>query len=609
MPGGTLTIFYSGGGTTEVGSITTINESMQKSCTVVPLVSMHVDDTFAVESRSSKTVNISFKRNNSDWDMNNATWIRRMEAAVDRWQCETDGCTLTYTPDSDNPYIAAFDLNGYIKSFIYRYASGSPEVIEGSIEFHAGTMYSNSQPKHSSIARQQSQFSVMISDVTGAASFPLLGDDLTINCIESYTLCGGPESPFEYLTMTVPRNRLAEVASPLVEENGIVAGRNTVSVRAVGECDMTVTKCKLRNNKYTITAYCNADKLRGVTLDVAMEDTPLQIITSILGNPAYGVNFSVADGNLVLAYDPDSLNVGRVSFARGRNAWYVLQVAAMLIGCRVFFANNKAYVVDFRMPDETGGVETLENGINLYPTNTSITAGTVSLGDEGIDTIINKLQLTALKSTLNEDGTPKYVAQSEADMSNLPDHTVIKDGYVIYNEIANIPVPDDEGSIAMFGERSASVHVEDLTQYEQIIAKVQVENPEDPEGDPIEEDKEIQQKTTQAEIFGQNLISYRNEPQQSIEFTIKEMHKVSNSPTWAPEYLPAARAAFINDRVDDVYISNESDLTHKPKYQKLCLSTYERHFPQGTTTYTWGVMASIDLSSSTSQIMTSLDNS
>lgn len=610
MPGGTLELYYSGGGTIEIGTVTTLSESMQKSCTVVPLVSMHVDDTFAVESRSSKTINISFERKNGDWGTNNASWIRSMESAVDRWQCKTDGFTLTYTPASDNPYISGFEQNGYIKSFIYRYSSGSPEVIKGSIEFHVGTMYSDSQPRHSDIAREQSDFSITITDVSGAASYPLLGNGLEVNCIESYSLCGGPESPFEYLTMTVPRNRLSEIAPALTEENGIVAGRNRVSVHAMGDCDMTVTKCKLRDNRYTITAYCNADRLRGFSLDSAMEGTPLDIITRILDNNTYGVHFSVNSKNLILAYDPDSIDVGMVSFASGRNVWYVLQVTAMLIGCRVFFANNNAYVVDYRMPDEVSGVETIEDGINLYPSSTSFIAGTVSLGDEGTDTIINKLQLTALKSTLNADGTPKYALESDVDTSDLPAYTVIKDGYVIYNELAEISVSDTEGSIEMYGgEKSASLRVEDLTQFESITVPTESENPDDPDGDPIITDTSIQAATSQAETFGKNLISYRNEPQQSIEFTVKEMHSISGSPTWAPEYLPAARASRIEDRADDVVITNESDLTHEQKYQKLCLSTYERNFPQGTTTYTWGVMASIDLSSSTSQITTALNNS
>ena len=605
MPGGTFTLKY-GGVTLEVGTVTTINESMQKSCTVVPLVSMDVDDTFAVESRSSKTINISFKRNDSDWSQGNAEWIQDMCEAVNRWQCRTDGFTAKYVADSDNPYIAPFEFNGYVKSFIYRYASGSPEVIEGSIEFHVGTMYSGSQPR-TSVSRSQGQFSVEMSTADGGTSYPLLGNNLGINCVESYSLCGGPESPFEYVTMVIPRNRLTELAPVLTAENGIVAGRNALIIRAVGESDMTVTKCKLNNNKYTVTAYCNADKLRGCTLSAEFTGTPSQVITTMLDG-RNGVSFS--GESLIMSFDPNMDNT-TVTFAAGRNVWYILQVCAILLRCRIFFAQNKAYVIDYTRQGDYSGLDTVESTINLYSVGSddSMVAGTVSLGDEGIDTVVNKLELKAKVSVLNQDGSPKYDPVADVDISALPEGAEIVGDYVVYNEIATHTVEDTEGSIAMFGERTLNINVPDLTQLKPISVEVETPNPEDPEGEPIIENVPVQDGTTQAQQFGENFIEYRSEPQQSIEFTVKEMHKVSNSPVWYAEYMPAARATTIRDVADDVVITNQSDLVNDVKPQKLCLSTYEMHFPQGTTTYTWGVMASIDLSSSTSQIMTSIDNS
>ena len=595
MPGGTLTLSYSGT-SLEVGHVTTINESMQKSCTVVPLVSMSVDDTFAVESRSSKTINISFKRNNPDWSMNNSTWITRMSAAMNRWQCRTDGFKLIYEADSDNPYIAEINMNGYVKSFIYRYAAGSPEVIEGSIEFHVGTMYAGSQINPEVEARNQSDFYVSMTDSEGVAAYTLLGNDLDINCIESYSLCGGPESPFEYLTMTVPRNRLSEVAPALTEEDGIVAGRNRVTVSAVGTSSMTVTKCKLSNNKYTITAYCNADRLRGYSLKSPITGTPYYIITQLL-NGQYGVSYQ--GDSLVMEYQ--TYTGGNLSFAQGRNVWYVLQVAAMCLGCRIFFSNNKAYVVDYR--NQSSDVIDDQGNIDLYPEsgNISTTVNLVSLGDEGIDTIINKVQMRATVSSLDEDGNPQYT-YDEATGVYTP---TTEYGVVLYP-----PENETNASITAYDERTSNViSLEDLRETEAIVVTEEVENPEDPEGDPIEQETEVVPAMAQATLFAKNLIDYRDEPQQSIEYTVKEMHSGSGGPRWAPAYLPVARATRIVDDADDVIITNTSDLDGSIKPQKLCLSIYEMHFPQGTTTYTWGVMASIDLSSSTSQITTALDNS
>ena len=64
----------------------------------------------------------------------------------------------------------------------------------------------------------------------------------------------------------------------------------------------------------------------------------------------------------------------------------------------------------------------------------------------------------------------------------------------------------------------------------------------------------------------------------------------------------------IYDDVNDVDVSNRSSIDKEPVYQKLALSTYSRSYPEGKSTYTWGVLSTIDLSSNTSQITTSLGN-
>ena len=115
---------------------------------------------------------------------------------------------------------------------------------------------------------------------------------------------------------------------------------------------------------------------------------------------------------------------------------------------------------------------------------------------------------------------------------------------------------------------------------------------------------------TLVDAFANNYISYRAEPQQSIAFTVKEMGSKNGEPAWQAYFSPCASANRIYDAVNETEITNASDIesSRTPVLQKLTLSQYERHYPQGTTTYTWGVMANIDLSSSTSQINTSLNN-
>ena len=591
MPGGTLTLSYSGT-TIEIGEVTSINESLQKSCTVVPLVSMSMDDTFSVESRSSKTINIAFTRVNPSSGLNNANWITQMENAMNRWQCRTDGFRLVYNADSDNPYIAEINENGYVKSFTHQYSSGDNTVIKGRIEFHVGTMYvdSNIPGTHQEMSAPQNQFTISMTDSQNSQSFWLLNEAQDINCVESYSLYGGPQNPFEYLTMTIPRNRLAGVASALTEDGGIVAGMNQIQIRAVGISDLTVTKCKMSNNNYTITAYCNADRLRGYTLTDAIELTPMEVVRYILGATSaspFGVSFTGA--NLII-HAPSQPDIGRIKFASGTNVWYALQIAAMCMGCTVFFTNNKAYVIDYRTIGSGTDMESCGT-IDLYPTSgdASLTVGTINLGDEGRDTIVNSIQIRATVNATDDDGN--FI---EIEGSNPPRYQTT---------LGNVECKDQASIDVFFGQSGGIISAEGLTELSAISI-----TPEPTEEEPEPEPIPVQEATFQASTFGNNYLSYRSEPQQSIEYTAKEMHQGGSSPIWAPTYLPVAWANTIIDDVDNVTISNRSDLDSTTKPQKLFLSSYERRYPEGLTVYQWGVLANIDLSSSTSQIMSSLSN-
>lgn len=573
MTGGTLTLKYytsEGSGSTrtiEIGSVTTIQESFQKSCTVVPLVSMDVADTFAIDTKTAKVINIQFQRKQGRNGMNNATWIGNMITAMNRWQCRTDGFTLTYDADSDNPYIAEINENGYVKSFTYSLTQGEPDYIKGSIEFHVGTMYVNNAKDAENERVYTTDFSIKMTDSAGTLPYTILSN--SINCVDSYTLYGGPEYPFEYIKLTVPRNRLSSVAPSLTEADGIVAGMNRLELDAIGRSSMTVTKCKLSDNYYTITAYCNADRLRGCTLAYDETGTPNEILIGILSNATgeYPVRFSESEGTLILEYNtPD---VGTVTFSAGTNVWRVLQICAMLMGCRIFFANNCAYVVDMRKANVSrDAIQTFSQGIDLFDADGPVrTVGEPSLGDEGVDTVINSITIDYTQVSLDDEGGEVRETASET-----------------YRR---------ESSIEVFNERSGG-----KLYLEELIVQDAVQD---------EEGNTTQEAVNQPSVFAENYMDYRDEPQQSIEFTVKEMYKDDAGYSyWSPFCMPAARASEIIDENDDVTITNISKINGSAKPQKLCMSTYERSYPKGTTTYVFGAITTIDLASSTSQINSAL---
>ncbi len=424
------------------------------------------------------------------------------------------------------------------------------------------------------MSKKQSEFSIMMSDAEGMNYYTLLGqvgkDPVkNINCISEYTISGGPETPFEVLSLSIPKYKLRKIAPSLVEEGGIKAGRNKVIVDAVGRGHFTVVKCKYSGRKYKITAYCDTERYRGCTLAKGGVNTPEDWIRSILNDTSYGVSVSEVD----IRPGSDAMEE-TISFESGTTVWYVLQVCAILLGCKIWFSEDKAYVVDCTQ---------LVDGMNLdlYPEDETDamyarTVGEVSLGSEGTDTLLNSIFVKCTIPQTNSSGeltggTTQSAFNAARDTQSIKMYGEYKSNTLVVPELREGLFLQDDGSTVQF---------------------------------------------TQGKIFAENYMKYFIEPQQSVSFEIKELEAagVDKETGLVTEYkwvsfwdLPAYCTS-ISDDVDEFSITNDSALTRSPKPEKLLLSTYVRKYPSGTTEYTFGQIKSIDLSSNTSQIVTALYN-
>lgn len=534
----------------DLGIVKSLSAPYTKSTSDTPIVSRTTEDTISIESDSRIVVSASTVRvapesgttSGSDptrWT--NAYWYERMHAIADRWQARTNGFVLRYHPASDNPYVPAMEYNGFLKSMSRTYKPGEPSTMYVSIEFHVGTMVVNAQ--RTSGTASFSGFQVLMSDADESAWYALLaGDD--ISCVTDYTLYGGVEQPFETLTLTVPRNRLAVYAPDLIDK--IEAGRNRIVVTGFGSGSFTVVKCKLRSKTYTITAYCDAERIRGCTFSSSYTGSPVGCIDLILKGGTYGLSLSESD--IVRWYDESNSTV-QLSFEKGTNSWYALQVAVMAMGCRVWFADGKAYVADLRTRDpevNTTGCtfDDLDLDVDLYTEDSddwmyARTVGSPELNDEGLDTVVNTLMV------YHSDGSGSTESESWTDTD----------------------------SVDLYGERSSTVYLSDQ------------------DGDA-------------AEAFATAYISYRREPQTSVTFEVKE-YLDGSGVEWSPVAGPLAFASAIGSVPDEFTVTRTSEITGEPAYQLLALSEYTRSYPEGTTEYSFGIISNIDLSTSTSQIVSS----
>nr|DAU26329.1 MAG TPA: hypothetical protein [Caudoviricetes sp.] len=446
--------------------------------------------------------------------------------------------------------------------------------------------------------KAQGDYTVLMSDKDRNSYYTILGKvkGTAVNCITEYSIQGGPETPFEILSILIPKQRLKYVAPDLVD--GIEIGRNEIVIDAVGYGRYTVVKCKYSGRKYRITAYCNAERLKGSTLYADGQYTPEGWIVAILSDSTYNVTLE----GIVLDHDNMYTKNDIVRFSRGTSVWYVLQVCAILMGCKIWFAENKAYVVDCTRVSSrfTDPVASLD----LYPDDEgseaySRTVGDPTLGNEGTDTIVNSVIVRCMDT--GDGGIETSQATSKA--------TVI--------------TASDDASVRKYGESKVGpISVMELREGEMELEEEKPEGGTEGEGGTEEgdtggteggdtgEDSEKPKKYTlsQGTTFATNYMRYLVEPQQNITFEMKEMEKNGDTYGWVPYFSAPAACTDISDDVDEIYIDNESSLTNSPKIQKLLLSQYERHYPEGTTAYTFGLQQNIDLSSSTSQIMNALYN-
>ena len=108
----------------------------------------------------------------------------------------------------------------------------------------------------------------------------------------------------------------------------------------------------------------------------------------------------------------------------------------------------------------------------------------------------------------------------------------------------------------------------------------------------------------QGSVIAANIVDYRSESQQSVEFSMKEYQNIGGSNHWIPFFPPSSRIRGIDDDLDDIHLNNTSVLNNTLcKPQKLILSSYIRRFPEGVSTYKFGVIASVDLSSKISDMV------
>ena len=423
------------------------------------------------------------------------------------------------------------------------------------------------------------------------------------NALSGYTLCGGENDPFEYLKLEIPRKKMFQIAPDLMEPNAIVSGVNRVYLNAMGRGSYITAASNLTGETCTITAYCQAYKLTSTVLADSLTGRPFDIIEDIVKGGRFG-DFITGDLKYWCVKREDVADL--LSFNSGETLWYVIQVCAMYLGCRVFFTGEDCYLVDYRLalpvdPDvssDHGQITFTRQGEQYVGSTTAMTgfrcSGELLRNDDGTTTA-NRCIPNAVYDFDDIDlfstdaARPEYGrVVGEVRLGNEGLTTVINK---ITINCAN--------NVAVTIQSNKAVRQYDNTEMSKIIdiPSLIETNPENYDTD----EKIYHQGLTVAS----NIIDYRCESQQSMEFTFKEFVHTNGEIHWVPFFPPSSRVKSISDSVDNVNVSNISTLNNSiVKPQKLILSSYTRTFPEGTSTYKFGVISSVDLSTKLSEMTT-----
>lgn len=655
------------------GLMKNFDDNISANISVTPIVTYNAENAFAFDIQANESVSLSFVRKNPcnkikvfdensnefveqqlPWDgstddrhWSNRKWIAELSALVNRWQVETDGCVMVYDPldpilqlamdpsiDDDITHEAA--RNVYIHQFSHNFSVSMPEAVNGNLSLQIGSMTANAvraDDTYSVLAGynepiDMKDMTVRMTSSDGLAEYLLYCNNMTVpgssekktmNCISSYTLKGGPEQPFEYLVMYISKKRLSIIAPNLVGD--IIAGKNRITLNAMGDGEFVVTKVS-GSNDYKIIAYSVNETYRSTALGVRIPfganttATPFDIIKIILatnrdssGSELKPVVYT--EDRIAYAFRKSNnfwSSAYECNFNNESSAWYVLSVCAIKLDCKIWFSDRIAYIVDTSLTaddllntntissnlDTVGGLLDLQNlylnTSDPYPLSATpeemkfpqSVCDAVKLGDEGAETIHNSLKVTFDKykdgrdeTSLKNGGYARGLTRTGVKLTtqhNVPIYTV---------DLSNDP--DIAESQKKYGVKEVTYDIQEIG---------------------VDDANDIAIKVARSNC----------DSEQSIGFKLKEMHKEEvdgqTVKYWQKYFPTVTHVDTIYDYSHDLINTNMSNFKYSGSYHKmpnkLCLSTFTHNFPEGTTEYWFGIIKPTDVSQNSSEIANAL---
>lgn len=312
------------------------------------------------------------------------------------------------------------------------------------------------------------------------------------------------------------------------EETGIrariIPGVSRIRLSAVGRGDFIVTEGALSGNEYTLIAYCIAATIKGQYFSntVQIWKSPLTAIMDILSNTAWGVqdtyapwqiftnaqdigwvdvvrsvlkvygqdtfeNYSsllqakntidaqqdgvISSGKAVDATVSHLIEQGfndtfAISVKEGTSIWNVLQACAYILCSKIFFANNRAYIVDYTTLDRVVDEGILPN-LAVDPTQANTFSNRLIVR-AGLDRAMFPLAWWGITYT-TADGREQY----------LTDNGLIDGTPLSWEAICSLP---NSGEITTLINNLDSLELHSDNSYDRLCGRIYGEVSQDQQG-------------------------------------------------------------------------------------------------------------------------------
>lgn len=651
------TITYSRPYVIYLGHVNKISETYNKSVTVIPLVTKGSSNSFPLDGGTSRSYSFNGTReqpaegiddsgttrldgalpeeSSNRWDTiinkelkwSCKKWITELQKFIDRWQMKSDGCFVLFRPSDTNPYVKLGPksegfyknmIHGYLKSIEFTYNADSNEQITYYLTMTVGTCrttpfvgdeiippYTDGESvslndSYITISNKDRSQYYQIGTLTNEYVYETAGEEPvsypTESAVEEYTIIGGQCQPFETISMTISKKKLSKIIGSTL--GFFVEGMNVIEVNAVGAKRVFLLS-SIRSTGNSAKSSNGKIKLQGRSLAYEYKKmaertdeivgTPFEIIKNILYSGNYGQSYSDKTFKYLIRnssiFDPQEHPSKVLDFkvkAEGTETtiWDILQICAITLQARLFFIGDRAYLIDYTIPFNSisGATTNMDsNELHMYRTVSGEKAALYpymdNLPNEGDNFLSQRIVGTCDYENQGIDTVTQFVTVN----CTLPFTTVVEGGIVTtYNERATATA--ESVDVKAWNE----AHGTPDENYGKIFDLPDLLEGLGDDGIPY----------TQGKDFAEGYIKYMVEPQQPVSFTVKE----STDTGWQMLFPYVAQADSFLDETNDIgNMTNKSIYTNGELPQKFSLSLYEFHYPDMTTTYTWGRINDTDL--------------